>query len=90
MYPVGVFKDGISNILISTSVAARGIDVKNVILVVNFKVPDHLEDYIHRVGRTGRAGKAGFAYTFIQPDEADKAQEMWEICNLGNEISSFV
>ncbi|CAK9109280.1 DEAD-box ATP-dependent RNA helicase 42 [Durusdinium trenchii] len=70
------FKDGISNILISTSVAARGIDVKNVILVVNFKVPDHLEDYIHRVGRTGRAGKAGFAYTFIQPDEADKAQDM--------------
>eukprot|EP00931_Biecheleriopsis_adriatica_P052116 TRINITY_DN3029_c0_g2_i1.p1 TRINITY_DN3029_c0_g2~~TRINITY_DN3029_c0_g2_i1.p1 ORF type:complete len:1280 (+),score=456.61 TRINITY_DN3029_c0_g2_i1:132-3971(+) len=70
------FKDGISNILIATSVAARGIDVKNVILVVNFKVPDHLEDYIHRIGRTGRAGKAGFAYTFIQPDEADRAQDM--------------
>ncbi|CAJ1358472.1 unnamed protein product [Effrenium voratum] len=70
------FKDGISNILIATSVAARGIDVKNVILVVNFKVPDHLEDYIHRVGRTGRAGKPGFAYTFIQPDEGDKAQDM--------------
>mmetsp|Transcript_46116 Transcript_46116/g.107888 ORF Transcript_46116/g.107888 Transcript_46116/m.107888 type:complete len:1058 (+) Transcript_46116:122-3295(+) len=70
------FKDGISNILIATSVAARGIDVKNVILVVNFKVPDHLEDYIHRIGRTGRAGKAGFAYTFIQPDEADRAQDL--------------
>eukprot|EP00439_Symbiodinium_sp_Y106_P012941 s5539_g1.t2 len=69
------FKDGISNILIATSVAARGIDVKNVILVVNFKVPDHLEDYIHRIGRTGRAGKPGFAYTFIQPDEADRAQD---------------
>ena len=40
------------------------------------QVPDHLEDYIHRVGRTGRAGKAGFAYTFIQPDEGDKAQDM--------------
>jgi len=70
------FKDGISNILIATSVAARGIDVKNVILVVNFKVPDHLEDYIHRIGRTGRAGKPGFAYTFIQPDEADRAQDL--------------
>jgi len=70
------FKDNVSNILIATSVAARGIDVKSVILVVNFKVPDHLEDYIHRIGRTGRAGKPGFAYTFVQPDEGDRAQDM--------------
>jgi len=70
------FKDGVSNILIATSVAARGIDVKSVILVINFKVPDHLEDYIHRIGRTGRAGKAGFAFTFIQPEEGDRAQDM--------------
>merc|ERR1712066_263085 len=70
------FKDGVANILVATSVAARGLDVKKVILVVNFKVPDHLEDYIHRIGRTGRAGKAGFAYTFIQPDEGDRAQDM--------------
>lgn len=70
------FKDNVSNILIATSVAARGIDVKQVVLVINFKVPDHLEDYIHRIGRTGRAGKAGFAYTFVQPDEADRAQDM--------------
>merc|ERR1719424_1334299 len=70
------FKDGVSNILIATSIAARGIDVKKVILVINFKVPDHLEDYIHRIGRTGRAGKAGFAFTFVQPDEGDRAQDM--------------
>jgi len=70
------FKDGVANILVATSVAARGLDVKKVILVVNFKVPEHLEDYIHRIGRTGRAGKPGFAYTFIQPDEGDKAQDM--------------
>lgn len=70
------FKDGVAQILIATSVAARGIDVKQVILVINFKVPDHLEDYIHRIGRTGRAGKTGFAYTFVQPDEADRAQDM--------------
>jgi ATP-dependent RNA helicase DDX46/PRP5 len=70
------FKDGVSNILIATSVAARGIDIKAVICVINFKVPDHLEDYIHRIGRTGRAGKPGFAFTFIQPDEADRAQDM--------------
>merc|ERR1740129_2212344 len=68
--------DGVSNILIATSVAARGIDVKQVILVINFKVPDHLEDYIHRIGRTGRAGKQGYAFTFVQPEEGDKAQDM--------------
>merc|ERR1712066_667593 len=70
------FKDGVANILVATSVAARGLDVKKVILVVNFQVPGHLEDYIHRIGRTGRAGKQGFAYTFIQPDEGDRAQDM--------------
>lgn len=75
-FTVQDFKDGVANILVATSVAARGLDVKKVILVVNFKVPDHLEDYIHRIGRTGRAGKAGFAYTFIQPDEGDRAQDM--------------
>jgi len=79
------FKDGVANILVATSVAARGIDVKKVILVVNFKVPDHLEDYIHRVGRTGRAGKAGFAFTFIQPDEADRAQDMLDALRFSHQ-----
>lgn len=66
------------NILIATSVVSRGLDVKNCILVINYKVPEHLEDYIHRVGRTGRAGEPGFAYTFICPDEADKAGDLVE------------
>ena len=61
------------NILIATSVAARGLDVKHCILVINYRVPEHLDDYIHRVGRTGRAGQPGFAWTLICPDEADKA-----------------
>jgi len=45
--------------LIATSVAARGLDVKNLILVVNFDCPNHYEDYVHRCGRTGRAGNKG-------------------------------
>merc|ERR1712187_143389 len=81
------FKDKVATILIATSVAARGIDVKDVILVVNFKVPDHMEDYIHRIGRTGRAGKHGFAYTFIQPDEGDRAQDMLDcLRQCGQEV----
>ena len=66
------------NILIATSVAARGLDVQHCVLVINYRVPEHLEDYIHRVGRTGRAGQPGFAATFITPDEMDKADGLVE------------
>ncbi|KAI3402834.2 PRP5 [Candida oxycetoniae] len=53
------------SILVATSIAARGLDVKNLSLVVNFDPPSHLEDYVHRVGRTGRAGARGEAFTFV-------------------------
>jgi ATP-dependent RNA helicase DDX46/PRP5 len=55
--------------MIATSVCARGLDIKNIVLVLNFKCPNHLEDYIHRIGRTGRAGNKGTAITFITPQE---------------------
>ncbi|VDO94496.1 unnamed protein product [Soboliphyme baturini] len=61
------FRSGVIRLLIATSVAARGLDVKNMILVVNYDCPNHYEDYVHRVGRTGRAGNKGYAYTFITP-----------------------
>jgi len=63
------FKAGKTQILVATSVAARGLDVKNLVLVVNFDCPNHYEDYVHRVGRTGRAGNEGFAYTFITAEQ---------------------
>ncbi|RCK57367.1 Pre-mRNA-processing ATP-dependent RNA helicase PRP5 [Candida viswanathii] len=53
------------NILIATSIAARGLDVKSLGLVINFDPPNHMEDYVHRVGRTGRAGAKGQAITFV-------------------------
>jgi ATP-dependent RNA helicase DDX46/PRP5 len=59
------FKSGATNVLVATSVAARGLDVKNLNVVINYECPNHMEDYVHRVGRTGRAGKEGTAYTFI-------------------------
>jgi len=61
------FKNGVTKILIATSIAARGLDVKSLKLVVNFDAPDHYEDYIQRVGRTGRAGMKGTAITFLDP-----------------------
>lgn len=59
------FKDSTIDILVATDVAARGIDVDNVDLVVNYDVPQDLEYYVHRIGRTGRAGREGKAFTFV-------------------------
>lgn len=59
------FKAGIFPVLVATSVAARGLDVKQLKLVVNYDAPNHLEDYVHRAGRTGRAGNTGTAVTFL-------------------------
>jgi ATP-dependent RNA helicase DDX46/PRP5 len=63
------FKAGVVPILIATSVAARGLDVKQLKLVVNYDAPNHLEDYVHRAGRTGRAGNTGTAVTFLTPEQ---------------------
>ncbi|RPA90662.1 pre-mRNA-processing ATP-dependent RNA helicase PRP5 [Choiromyces venosus 120613-1] len=63
------FKNGVIPVLIATSVAARGLDVKQLKLVVNYDCPNHMEDYVHRVGRTGRAGNIGTAVTFITEEQ---------------------
>ena len=63
------FKAGIFPVLVATSVAARGLDVKQLKLVVNYDAPNHLEDYVHRAGRTGRAGNTGTAVTFVTEDQ---------------------
>jgi ATP-dependent RNA helicase DDX46/PRP5 len=63
------FKNKIVSVLVATSVAARGLDVKELKLVVNYDVPNHYEDYVHRCGRTGRAGKKGTAVTLITPEQ---------------------
>ena len=66
------FKEDVCNLLIATSVAARGLDVPELNLVINYDVPNHHEDYVHRVGRTGRAGRKGHAVTFIAPEEEEE------------------
>ncbi|KAI9670578.1 MAG: pre-mRNA processing RNA-helicase [Alyxoria varia] len=63
------FKAGIFPVLVATSVAARGLDVKQLKMVVNYDCPNHLEDYVHRSGRTGRAGNEGLAVTFVTPEQ---------------------
>ncbi|TAK96863.1 DEAD/DEAH box helicase [Patescibacteria group bacterium] len=63
------FKTGRYRILIATDIAARGIDVQGISLVINYDLPDNLEDYVHRIGRTGRAGSYGKAVSFATPDQ---------------------
>jgi len=55
--------------MVATSVIARGLDVPQIILVINYSCPNHMEDYVHRIGRTERAGSKGTAITFITPKE---------------------
>ncbi|MFQ3190794.1 MAG: ATP-dependent RNA helicase RhlE [Paraglaciecola sp.] len=62
------FKSGKIKFLVATGVAARGLDIQNLSRVVNYDVPDQVEDYIHRIGRTGRAGATGEAISFVAKD----------------------
>jgi ATP-dependent RNA helicase RhlE len=70
------FKSGQFRVLVATDIAARGIDVNNIELVVNYDLPESPDDYVHRVGRTGRAGKVGRAISFISPDQRGKVRSI--------------
>ncbi|MFH1287085.1 MAG: DEAD/DEAH box helicase [bacterium] len=63
------FKLGKYRILVATDIAARGIDVKGIELVINYDLPDDVENYVHRIGRTGRAGQEGHAISFATPEQ---------------------
>lgn len=63
------FKNGRYRVLVATDIAARGIDVTNIELVVNYDLPMRAEDYVHRIGRTGRAGASGHAISFATSDQ---------------------
>jgi len=70
------FKSGRYRILVATDIAARGIDVRDIEVVINYDLPDQLEDYVHRIGRTGRAGKKGRAISFVTPQEQHEIQKL--------------
>jgi ATP-dependent RNA helicase DeaD len=70
------FRNGTIDVLIATDVAARGIDVEDVDLVINYDVPQDVEYYVHRIGRTARAGRSGRAITFVGPKEIYKLRSI--------------
>ncbi|WP_298884181.1 DEAD/DEAH box helicase [uncultured Polaribacter sp.] len=79
---MGQFREGNINILVATDLAARGIDVKEVLYVVNYHLPDKYETYIHRSGRTARAGASGLSLSVIQQEEVEEIPEFEEDLGL--------
>ena len=67
------FRDGTFNVIVATDIAARGLDVSGVTHVINYRVPENPEDYVHRIGRTGRAQMEGDAFTILTADELENA-----------------
>jgi ATP-dependent RNA helicase RhlE len=70
------FRSGKYRVLIATDIAARGIDVKDIELVINYDLPDEAESYIHRIGRTGRAGSNGQAVSIAAPDQGKLVRDI--------------
>lgn len=66
------FRAGNIDILVATDIVARGIDIDDISMVVNYDVPHDAEDYVHRIGRTARAGESGVAVTLVSPRERRK------------------
>jgi len=78
------FKNGKVKILSATDVASRGLDISNVTHVINYDVPQHAEDYVHRIGRTGRAKTEGEAFTLCKPEEIPLVESVEKL--LGNPL----
>jgi ATP-dependent RNA helicase RhlE len=86
------FKSGKSNIIVATDIAARGIDIQDLGMVINFDLPDVPETYVHRIGRTGRAGAKGVALSFCSQEEKDMVRDIKKLTGvtLINGFQSFV
>jgi superfamily II DNA/RNA helicase len=70
------FRTGAVRVLISTDLLARGIDVQQVSLVINYELPSNQENYIHRIGRSGRFGRKGVAINMVGPDEVEMVKQI--------------
>lgn len=81
------FKSGKYRVLIATDIAARGIDVKNIEVVINYDLPEDAQNYVHRIGRTARAGKEGHAISFATPEQAGEVKSIERLIRSQLKIS---
>ncbi|PIN04586.1 ATP-dependent RNA helicase [Handroanthus impetiginosus] len=84
-YALRSFKSGKTPILVATDVAARGLDIPHVAHVVNFDLPNDIDDYVHRIGRTGRAGKTGLATAFFNENNSSLARPLADLMQESNQ-----
>jgi len=83
------FRNGKYRVLIATDIAARGIDVKGIELVLNYDLPMNAEDYVHRIGRTARAGAAGHAISFATPDQKGDVRDIERLMRSALPLSNL-
>jgi ATP-dependent RNA helicase RhlE len=83
------FKSGRYRIMVATDIAARGLDVTDIMLVINFDLPSTSEDYIHRIGRTGRAGKEGHAISFATFEQEREISDIEKLLNMVLPVSEL-
>lgn len=84
---LGGFKSGKYRVLVATDIAARGIDVQGIELVINYDLPDEAENYIHRIGRTGRIGHKGHAISFATPEQGKEVKNIEKLMRAALPIS---
>lgn len=88
---LAAFKNGTAPILVATAVAARGLDIPNVLHVINYDLPSDIDDYVHRIGRTGRAGNTGIATSFFNRNNKNIVKDMIALLSEANqEIPDFL
>jgi ATP-dependent RNA helicase DDX23/PRP28 len=86
-FALASLKSGAKDILVATDVAGRGIDIKDVSMVINYDMAKTIEDYTHRIGRTGRAGKTGIAVSFVTKDDSSLFYDLKQLI-MNSPVSS--
>lgn len=83
------FRSGKYKVLVATDIAARGIDVTGIELVINYDLPEDAQNYVHRIGRTGRAGHKGHAISFATPDQHSDVRDIEKLIRVSLPVSKY-
>ena len=83
---IDAFREGKRSILIGTDIASRGLDIDDITVVINYDMPNTIEDYVHRIGRTARSDKKGTSYAFFAPEDYRLAKDLIDLLKNSNQI----